>query len=155
MLGLPGAGKTTFSKKVAHNKKLPRFSLDEEYYQIVPNVQQEARDFTIEREVELGIRKKIAAIVGQQGSVVLDYCPWRFVERQEYYQFVNRFGGVVLVYYLDVPREELIVRLEQRNRDKNPTLQFMTPELLDQFYGRFDPPQESEFVVPISARESI
>ena len=60
MLGLPGSGKTTLSLKLSEELSIPRFSLDEEYFLVVPNRQQSERDFAIEAQVEERI-KEIAA----------------------------------------------------------------------------------------------
>jgi hypothetical protein len=48
-----------------------------------------------------------------------------------------------------VERAELLRRLEERNRRADANALVVTAEALDDFYGRFEPPQgEGEEVVP-------
>lgn len=149
MLGLPGSGKTTLSHKLSEELKVPRFSLDEEYFLVVPNRQQSERDFAIEAQVEAKIKEQVAALVGNGTSLVLDFCPWKSARRREYYSFITSHGGFPKVHYLPVQREELIRRLEVRNSFRDERYQYMSPEMLDDFFGRFEAPlsDEAEFVV--------
>jgi predicted kinase len=149
MLGLPGSGKTTLSHKLAEDLVVPRFSLDEEYFLIVPNRQQSERDFAIEAQVEAKIKEQVAALIENGLSVVLDFCPWRSSQRREYYTFIISHGGLPQVHYLPVERDELIRRLEERNTFRDKRYQYMSQEMLDDFLGRFEPPfaDEAKFVV--------
>jgi len=149
MLGLPGSGKTTLSLKLSEELSLPRFSLDEEYFRVVPNTQQSERDFTMEAHIEEKIKEKVATLLASGSSVVLDFCPWRSSRRREYYTFITSHGGIPQVYYLPVERAELMRRLEQRNLRRDERYQWMSPEMLGDFYERFDPPvaEEEMYVV--------
>ena len=149
MLGLPGSGKTTLSLKLSQELVLPRFSLDEEYFSMVPNVQQAERDFGIEAEGEARIKDQVAALLASGSSVVLDFCPWRILQRQSYYSFIESHGGMPQVHYLPVERDELLRRLEIRNSLRDARYQYMSAQMLDDFYGRFDPPlkEEARYVV--------
>lgn len=144
MLGLPGSGKTTLSLKLSEELSIPRFSLDEEYFLVVPNRQQSERDFAIEAQVEERIKEQVVALLVSGTSVVLDFCPWRSSQRRAYYTFITAHGGMPQVRYLPVERDELIRRLEVRNSLRDERYQFMSPEMLNDFYGRFDPPVEDE-----------
>ena len=146
MLGLPGSGKTTLCNQLSNELGIARFSLDEEYFARVPNVQQEERDFEIERQIAESIKERLAVLVRNGQSAVLDFCPWRRSQRTEYYQFIEALGATPLVYYLPVERDELLRRLELRNAEKNSTFQFMTAGMLTEFFDRFDPPTEDENV---------
>lgn len=144
MLGLPGSGKTTLSLKLSEDLSLPRFSLDEEYYLVVPNTQQSERDFAIEAQVETKIKDQVAALVRQGASVVLDFCPWGILRRREFYSFITSHGGIPQVHYLPVEREELMRRLQQRNTLRDERYQYMTAEMLGDFYRNFEPPVADE-----------
>ena len=146
MLGLPGSGKTTLSAQLSSQLGVSKFSLDDEYFSRVPNVQQEQRDFAIEREIAESIKERVAALIREGESAVLDFCPWRRHQREEYYRFIKEHGAVPLVYYLPVERDELLRRLEVRNALKSAAYQFMTAAMLSEFYDRFDPPTEDENV---------
>ncbi len=144
MLGLPGAGKTTLSLQLSSELALPRFSLDEEYFSVVSNHQQSERDFGIEAQVEEMIKDRVVALLATGESVVLDYCPWRIDQRRNYYSFITSHGAAPKVHYLPVEREELLRRLAIRNSLRDARYQYMSAEMLDDFYGRFDPPAEEE-----------
>jgi adenylate kinase family enzyme len=144
MLGLPGSGKTTLSLKLSEDLSLPRFSLDEEYFLVVSNIQQSERDFAIEAQVETKIKDRVAALVRQGTSVVLDFCPWGIVRRHEFYTFIFSHGGIPQVHYLPVEREELMRRLEQRNSLRDERYQYMSAEMLGDFSRNFEPPVADE-----------
>jgi predicted kinase len=147
MLGLPGSGKTTFSKKLADDLGLSRFSLDEEYFGLVGNTQQVQRDFEVEADVSRRIQDRVKELLVDSQSVVLDFCPWKFAVRQEYYDFITTHGGRCKVYYFDVPKPELLRRLTLRNESTDATNQFMTPQMLEDFItDRFDVPKPDEHV---------
>jgi adenylate kinase family enzyme len=144
MLGLPGSGKTTLSVQLSEELALPRFSLDEEYFAVVSNHQQSERDFAIEAKVEEAIKERVVKHLASGTSVVLDFCPWRAVQRQAYYSFIATNRAVPKVHYLPVEKDELLRRLEIRNSLRDTRYQYMSAEMLDDFYGRFDPPTEDE-----------
>lgn len=156
MLGLPGSGKTTFSKRIAASQKLTRFSLDEDYFARVGNHQQKQRDEAIEKEVIADINARIQAELSQGKSVILDFCPWRAQDRVEYISWLRSLGAEPIVYYFDVPRDELLKRLENRNAQESSEHQYMTSEMLDDFYQRFDPPQpdEADTIITTTALKS-
>jgi predicted kinase len=147
MLGLPGSGKTTKSKKIAEAEGLERFSLDEEYFARVGNEQQEHRDFEIEREVGEEIKNKVASKLLLGESMVLDFCPWRKKERDGYLLWLRQHGGEPRIYYFNVPIQQLIRRLQARNKENSADYQYMTPEMLEDFNKRFDPPLPGEATV--------
>ncbi len=99
MIGLPGSGKTTLNLKLSGDLSLPRFSLDEKYYLLIPNIQQSERDFAIEAQVETKIKDRVAALVR---------------------------------------------RLEQRNTLRDERYQYMSAEMLGDFYRIFEPPVADE-----------
>ncbi len=154
MLGLPGSGKSTYATKLATRLGIPKFSLDEEYFKIVPNLQQEQRDFAMEAEVVKRIRENMAALFKRNQSLVLDFCPWLRVQRTELYDFLNSHGATPIVYFLDVPRDELIKRFTSRNAEKRSDTQYMTVQMLNEFYARFEPPTGDERFVSVDPKES-
>lgn len=155
MLGLPGSGKTTLSVKLSEQLDLPRFSLDEEYFSVVPNNQQSERDFSVEAQVEKGIKDRVSVLLANSTSVVLDFCPWLVAQRRSYYSFISSHGGIPQVHYLPVERDELIRRLEIRNSLKDERYQYMSAEMLDEFYMRFDAPAEEEAMYLVASGNVI
>lgn len=147
MLGLPGSGKTTFSKQLEAETELPRFSLDEEYFARVGNTGQEERDFTVEKQVGEEIKARVAGVLASGQSVILDFCPWSKNERDEYREFIDSHGAECHIYFFDVPKNELLRRLKERNNQADQGIQYMTPAMLEDFYARFEPPKGEEVEV--------
>ncbi|MGW7283025.1 hypothetical protein ACWGIV_33115 [Streptomyces sp. NPDC054844] len=52
--------------------------------------------------------------------------------------------------YLPASREELLRRLAERNQREDANALTVTPEALDDFFGRFDPPADDEEVIVYS-----
>jgi hypothetical protein len=147
MLGLPGSGKTTYSKKLQEDLGIQRFSIDVEYFDMVGNNQNEHRDFVIEKQISLGIKKKVSEILKSGQSVILDYCPWTKSERDKYRKFIEECGAECRIIYFDVPEEELLKRHRNRNKLNSNDYQYMTPEMLKDFYIRFEPPHDEKIEI--------
>ncbi len=148
MLGLPGSGKTQFSKELQKKLNITRLSLDEEYFKIVGNSQQELRDFKLESEIEERLKLQIVELLKNGESIILDYCPWKKKDRDFFKKYIEDNGGVWKMFYLKTPKEVLINRLNKRNSYKHPEHQFVTPTMLEDFYRRFDEPNgEGEEIV--------
>lgn len=145
MLGLPGSGKTTFSKKLQQELNIPRLSLDEEYSKLGGDLASPKWDKEIEVKANEIIKSQMKERVGCAESVILDFCPWRKEERDKYREYINFIGAVDYVYYLNVPIEELKQRLEVRNSNSSNDTHVVTPDMLDAFTARFDPPHEENF----------
>jgi predicted kinase len=148
LLGLPGSGKTTYSLELQKKTGYRRFSLDEEYFEAVVNEQKEFRDFEIEKQVGEGIRKKVAELIKNGESVILDFCPWQKDKREEYKKFIEDQGGTCKLVFFDVSLDELKRRAVKRNALQDMNLQYVTSSMLDDFVKKFDPPQgEGEEVI--------
>lgn len=144
MLGLPGSGKTTYSKNLAKKLDLPRLSLDEEYFAMVGSMQREYWDVEIVRQVSEKIKHEALDILKKGQSVIIDYCPWTRQERDEYNKSIEANGAECHIFYFDVPKNELLRRLDKRNKLRSPENQYITPEMLDDYSDMFDPPKNEK-----------
>ncbi|MBI2792214.1 MAG: ATP-binding protein [Gammaproteobacteria bacterium] len=109
--GLPGAGKTTLAKKLENEKNAIRLTPDEWMSRIVGDGYDEAKRAIVEQ-----IQWEIAARVLSLGvSAILDYGFWGRSERDDYRARANALGARVQVCFLDVSRDELLKRLNERN----------------------------------------
>jgi predicted kinase len=145
MLGLPGSGKTTSSKKLHQKLNIPRLSLDEEYSKLGGDLASPKWNKEIEAKANEIIKSRMKEVVGRGESVILDFCPWRKEERERYREYIKSIGAVDYVYYLNVPIKELKQRLEVRNSNPSNDTHVVTPDMLDAFTARFDPPHEENF----------
>ncbi|MGW0999377.1 hypothetical protein ACWD5V_40150 [Streptomyces sp. NPDC002523] len=60
---------------------------------------------------------------------------------------VREAGGRPTLVYLPVDKEELLQRLGRRNELKDANALTVTPEALDDFFARFEPPTDDEGAV--------
>ena len=115
MVGLPCSGKTTLAQKLEY--ELPALRLTPDEWQIrlfgqdAEEPEHDARHSLIEamlwnianRALELGT------------NVILDFGFWAREEREDYRMRAKQLGASSEIHYLDVPEEELLRRLEERN----------------------------------------
>ncbi len=115
MVGLPCSGKTTLAKKLENELPALRLTTDEWHIRLfgqdAKEPEHDARHSIIEamlwniasRSLELGT------------NVILDYGFWAREEREDYRSRAKQLGAGSQVHYLDVPEDELLRRLEERN----------------------------------------
>ena len=127
MVGLPCSGKTVLAQKLEHDLPALRLNLDECHIRLfgqdTAEPEHDARHRIIEdllwdiarRALELGM------------NVILDYGFWAREEREDYRLRAKQLGASSEVHYLDVPEDELLRRLRQRNA-QSLTQSFLIPE---------------------------
>lgn len=130
IVGLPCAGKTTYSKQLERTRNALRFTLDEWHIRLF------GQDFTLDfvhpehdarHKVIEEIMWDVAARALQLGvDVILDFGFWGRSERDDYRIRAEELGAKVVVHFLDVPREVLLSRLEERNA-RQPEGTFLIP----------------------------
>ena len=155
LIGLTGSGKTTYSRRLEAAGVL-RLSVDEEVFARNGRYGVDYPDHEYperERPVIHEIRQRFVEAIRAGRSVVLDYGLWRRAEREAYKQLVEDAGGRWRLVYLKVDRAELLRRLGERNRREDANALTVTPEMLDEFYARFDEPsgEGEEIVTPDSS----
>lgn len=145
MLGLPGSGKTTYSKKLEGQLGVTRFSLDEEYSKLGGDLNSHKWNEQIAEEASTLIKSRVKELVGGNESVILDFCPWKREERSRYRDFVESLGANCHIYYFEVPMAELNQRLLNRNSNPTEDDHIVTPDMMDAFLKRFDPPTREKY----------
>lgn len=148
--GLTGSGKTTFAKRL-EAQGVVRLSVDEEvharhgrYGVDYPEHEYFQRQGPIVEEVQ----RRIAELLELGRDVVLDYGLWRRSERDAYKQLVDAHGGRWRLLYFRADRDVLLRRLAERNQREDANALLVTPRALDEFLGRFEPPEgEGEQII--------
>ncbi|MBB5967983.1 putative kinase [Planomonospora venezuelensis] len=80
----------------------------------------------------------------------MDHGLWRRREREEWKRLVEQAGGRWRLLYFAVPRRELLRRLAERNRRDDANALTVSPQALEDFYARFEPPEEDGGAEPPS-----
>jgi predicted kinase len=152
LIGLTGSGKTTYSHRLESEGVL-RLSVDEEVFARNGRYGIDYPDHEYperERPVVHEIRQRLVEAIRAGRSVVLDYGLWRRAEREAYKKMIEDAGGRWRLIYLKVEQVELLRRLGERNQREDANALTVTPEMLDEFYARFDEPfgEGEEIVTP-------
>mgnify|MGYP001853078299 FL=1 len=77
-------------------------------------------------------------------NVALDFGFWAKSERQGLRRWAESLGAGCRVHYMDVPLEEILARLERRNRENDGDVFQVSPEDIQKWAAFFEPPDEDE-----------
>ncbi|MFI5682327.1 AAA family ATPase [Streptomyces sp. NPDC051636] len=152
LAGLTGSGKTTVAQALAA-RGFTRLSVDEEVHRLHGRYGVDYPEHTYferERPVVEAIRQRFVKELAAGKDVVLDHGLWRRSERDAWRQAAHEAGGHPLVVHLPADRDELLRRLAERNQRQDANALTVTPEALDDFFARFDPPDDDEDVIVYS-----
>lgn len=145
LVGLTGSGKTTFAMRRLEPGGAVRLSVDERVHERHGRYgvdYPERQYFELEAPVVAEVREELVDLIAAGRDVVLDHGLWLRSDREEWKKLVTEAGGRPQVLYFPVPREELLRRLEERNRREDGNALTVSPEALTDFYARFEAPHD-------------
>jgi predicted kinase len=131
--GLPGAGKTTLAKQLEADHGAVRFSPDEWMTDLW--------DQDLRALIESRMWETAQRILALGGNVVIDFGSWAREERDVLREGARRLGASVELHYLDVPLDELVRRVEDRNREG------ITRAHLEEWQEVIEVPDQAEFAL--------
>lgn len=146
LVGITGSGKTVLAQALAE-RGLVRLSVDEEVHRLHGRYgvdYSEHEYFERERPVVDAIRAQLVEHLAAGHAVVLDHGLWLRSDREAWTKTVQAAGGRPRLVYLPVAKAKLLRRLEQRNGRDDANALTVTPEALDDFFARFEPPALNE-----------
>jgi predicted kinase len=111
--GLPGAGKTTVSKRMAGELGAVRMCPDEWMDALGIDLWDQPARAKVEALQWAQARQLIALGV----TVIIEWGLWTRAERDALREDVHAAGGLIELRFLDVPVDELWARLEPRNAE--------------------------------------
>jgi predicted kinase len=142
LCGLPGSGKTTLARQLERERGAFRLAEDDWMIRLFGSTDGHGDD---ERERIKVVQWEIAErILTLGGNVVLDWAFWLRAERDLYRARAAEIGVHTELYFLDVPRDELIRRLEARNDMCPPDSVRVSTEELDLWVTMFERPGTDE-----------
>jgi predicted kinase len=140
--GKVGAGKTTYARGLAEDRRALLLSLDEWMLHLYDeHMPREVFDARIDLCMELMLRLT-ERLVPLGNDVVLDCGFWRRRRRDEVRARIQASGGQPILHYLDVPAEERWRRLVARGAEQ--AAYKIDADMFELFEGWFEPPTEDE-----------
>ena len=138
--GLPCSGKTTLAKKIQSEHSALVLTPDEWMARIVGDGYDEKKRAVIEK-----IQWEIAQQALHLGvDVILECGNWTRKERDELRTQAKNTGADVKFYFLDVPHDELMRRLRERNKNLPPHTFHIKESDLEEWMTKFEPPTPDE-----------
>ncbi|MFF8729903.1 AAA family ATPase [Streptomyces sp. NPDC015171] len=151
LVGLTGSGKTTYAQRKLEPEGAVRLSVDEVVHQRHGRYgvdYPENAYFEKEAPVVAELHRRLAELVAEGRDVVWDHGLWPRKDREAMKELVESAGGRWRLLYFPVERDELLRRLAERNEREDANALVVTPEALDDFFARFEAPQnEGEEIV--------
>lgn len=156
VVGLTGAGKTTYCKKIASTENAHVFSIDHWmkslYWQDMPaNLDkkwfQENFAWYIDRisRCESLIREQIQSLCATNTSIILDLGFTAKAHRKVYLDLARDLSCDSEIHFLDVPQAERWKRVEERNQSKGETYAMVVSrEMFDYVESVFELISEDE-----------
>jgi predicted kinase len=144
MVGLPCSGKTTLAQQL--EQELPALRLTPDEWQI-PLFGQDAEEPEHDARHSLieALLWNIASRALELGTnAILDYGFWAREEREDYRLRAQQLGAGSEVHYLDVPADELLRRLAQRNSQPSQKSFLIAEEAMKPWIAFFQKPTADE-----------
>ena len=150
MVGLPCSGKTTLAKRLEVELGALRLTPDEWHRflfgQDATHPEHDERHEKIE-----ALQWKVAASALEHGlDVILDFGIWARVERQDFRQRAAAFVAETKIHFLDVPFEELLERLDLRNKQVSDDVTFIPLSMMNEYLPHFQAPDAEELALNAS-----
>ena len=144
MVGLPCSGKTTLARKLEHELLALRLAPDEWHIRLFG---QDAEDPAHDARHSLieALLWNVASRALELGTnVILENGFWAREEREDYRLRAKLLGASSEVHYLDVPKDELLRRLEKRNTRPSQESFLISEEAMKPWIAFFQKPALDE-----------
>jgi len=143
LCGLPGAGKTTFARRLEGAWPIVRLCPDEWMTEL--GIDQ--GDGVTRGRLEGRLSRLALSLLGLGQSVVLEYGFWGRSERDQKRAEAQAIGVPIDLYYFNPPLEELWQRLLARNQRGSRGTFMISRADLERWAGIFQTPDAAEFAL--------
>lgn len=141
VVGLPGAGKTSWARRLEEERKGLRLTPDEWMEALFGASEADGRRWVLESELLWGIAARALQL---ELNVILDYGCWAEEERELFRTRAQALGAEAEIVVLDPPVDVLWERLERRNKDLPAATFAVSRSELDEWAARFQVPTADE-----------
>ena len=146
LAGNIGSGKTTLAQKLEHELPALRLNLDEWHIRLFGQDAEEPEHDARHRLIEALLWKIAGRALELGTNVILDYGLWAREEREDYRLRAKQLGAGSEVHYLDVPEDELLRRLKNRNSQPSEDSFLISEEAMKPWIAFFQKPAPEELV---------
>lgn len=149
IVGNTGAGKTIYANQLRSKTKGVIFSIDQWNKTLFfPDKREtDGLDWFLERidRVELMIQSLVIQLENSGVDAILDLGLSKFEHREKFRKFAFDNGFKAQLHFLDIPKEERLSRVLQRNNEKGETFEFeVSQENFDFMETWFEKPTADE-----------
>ena len=144
MVGLPCSGKTTLAKKLERERSALRLTPDVWQIGLFGQDAQEPEHDARHRFIEAMLWNIASRALELGTNVILDFGFWAREEREDYRLRAKRLGASSEVHFLDVPEEELLMRLAIRNSQPSQESFHISAESMKPWLESFQKPAPEE-----------
>ena len=144
MVGLPCSGKTTLARRLEVERSALRLTPDEWQVRLFGQDAAEPEHNDRHGLIEALLWDLAARLLMLGTSVILDFGFWAREEREDFRLRAKRLGASSEVHFLDVPEEELLQRLAERNAQLSDGVFHIPEEMLRPWIAFFQAPTPDE-----------
>jgi predicted kinase len=141
IVGLPGAGKTSWARRLEEERKAIRLTPDEWMDALFDASEVDGRRWVLESQMLWGVAAR-ALELGV--DVILDYGCWSAEERDLFRTRAQQLGASAEIVVLDLPLDVLWERLRQRNENLPGATFRVSREELEEWNATFEVPTADE-----------
>jgi predicted kinase len=129
MVGLPCAGKTKLALTLEREHSAIRLTVDEWHLRLFGQDAEDPEHNARHSLIESLLWEVASRALTLGTNVILDFGFWAREEREDYRSRAKELGASSEIHFLDVPHDELLRRLAQRNTQRS-QLSFRIPEAM-------------------------
>jgi predicted kinase len=146
MIGLPCSGKTTLARKLEKEYNALLLTPDIWHLKLFGNDFPGEEHDRNHNNIESIMRDVCSSVLKIGVDVILDFGFWARVERDEFRKRASEIGANFRMHYLNVPKDELFRRLEERNKQQPDGVFVIPREFMEKYMEIFQPPTPDELV---------
>jgi predicted kinase len=146
MVGLPFSGKTTLARKLERECSALRLTPDEWHVRLFGQDAEEPEHNARHSLIEALLWNIARRALELDTNVILDFGFWAREEREDYRLRAKQLGAGSEVHFLNVSKDELLSRLEERNINSSEESFFISAEMMKPWIEFFQKPTPDELV---------
>jgi predicted kinase len=146
MVGLPFSGKTTLARKLERECSAIRLTPDEWHVRLFGQDAEEPEHNVRHSLIEALLWNIARRALELDTNVILDFGFWAREEREDYRLRAKQLGAGSEVHFLNVSKDELLRRLEERNINSSEESFFISAEMMKPWIEFFQKPTPDELV---------